>query len=635
MRNLNNLNSLRDANGSKWYRNNSYKLNSVLPTLIHDYARNRYYNSTQKTHSFPFTATRTTNATMFDNQGRLVWAPANYLPNGSGFGGTASSLPTGWTLSIGAVPGGTATVIGMRSSGDVNYMTVRFQGTNDAVTRYPVLATVASASAPAAVLGESYTGSFTFKLVEDIYGNFSSLVPRCEVSELSGGAGYLVSSYTSLTAVSTPTRFSHTRVMSNASVAKVNLTMAYTINASVTFDFTVEFGAAQVERTSVNSPQTFIPTTTAAIYKERLDYNSATLEARGLLVEGAGTNMLLYSRDKGTYNTVKVDVTTAITATDVSGVANAATNVVAGVAGTELLGADGGAVTAGSTITASLLVKSTGASPATWVRLGCVESSLTDGAQGWFNIATGALGSTSARGAGTAITSAITALRDGWYRVEVTCRPNAIYTVPSFFICSASADGSTTKVNNATYAIDYAQIEVGTAATSIIPTYAATATRAADTCTLTTGAWLSQTNNTWFGRFIPGRDVAAARRLFVLSDGTSNNLQGSMRSLSRIQQNWSVIAAATTFGPNTANASTNFAISKVAQQYGNTPNQAICLNGGTVATSVVAVPTSGYTTLDVGKTVASTTANLNGWILELRNYPDTTASGAQLQALTT
>ena len=50
-----------------WYNSISYRLNNVLPSLIHDYANGRYYNTKDTTTGFPFTATRTTNATQFDS----------------------------------------------------------------------------------------------------------------------------------------------------------------------------------------------------------------------------------------------------------------------------------------------------------------------------------------------------------------------------------------------------------------------------------------------------------------------------------------------------------------------------------------------------------------------------------------
>lgn len=78
--NLNNINSLGAYdNPITWYADQTRALNNVLPSLIHQYDKNRYYNSSDGETRFPFTATRAGNATQYDNQGRIVWAPANNI----------------------------------------------------------------------------------------------------------------------------------------------------------------------------------------------------------------------------------------------------------------------------------------------------------------------------------------------------------------------------------------------------------------------------------------------------------------------------------------------------------------------------------------------------------------------------
>jgi len=68
---------------TRWYNNASTALNRVLPSLYHDYVNNRYWNTSDGETAFPFTSVRTTNATKFDAQGRLVWAPTNMVANSS------------------------------------------------------------------------------------------------------------------------------------------------------------------------------------------------------------------------------------------------------------------------------------------------------------------------------------------------------------------------------------------------------------------------------------------------------------------------------------------------------------------------------------------------------------------------
>ena len=67
------------TSSTPWYADPAYALNSVLPSFIHDYAIQRYYNSVDGETAFPLTSVRTSNAMQFDSQGQLVWAPANLL----------------------------------------------------------------------------------------------------------------------------------------------------------------------------------------------------------------------------------------------------------------------------------------------------------------------------------------------------------------------------------------------------------------------------------------------------------------------------------------------------------------------------------------------------------------------------
>ena len=86
-----------------WYKSASYLLNNVAPALIHDYAKNRYYNTTDGVISFPVTTTRTTNATMFDSSGNLVWAPANMIAQSSTTGAVLGVIGSGLTFLVGGI----------------------------------------------------------------------------------------------------------------------------------------------------------------------------------------------------------------------------------------------------------------------------------------------------------------------------------------------------------------------------------------------------------------------------------------------------------------------------------------------------------------------------------------------------
>lgn len=220
---------------------------------------------------------------------------------------------------------------------------------------------------------------------------------------------------------------------------------------------------------------------TASSDVPRFSYNPAALSAApAFLQEAAATNYLLRSRDGTQSAWSKTDTTTAHTQTGIDGTSNSATLFTEGTAGTAVVLQAGSAVSAGSTITYAEYIKRGNAD---WVRLFVGETTLTDYVECWFNLATGAVGTPVAHGAATLASARISAGPGGYYRCEITAKPNASYTVPKTGRSSASASGSTTRVNSATYIADYAQLEVGTVATSPIATTSGTVSRAADVLT--------------------------------------------------------------------------------------------------------------------------------------------------------
>jgi len=96
-----------------------------------------------------------------------------------------------------------------------------------------------------------------------------------------------------------------------------------------------------------------------------------------------------------------------------------------------------------------------------WVRFAIAETSTSNQALVWVNLATGVLGNSEIRGTGVVnLGSTITNVGSGWYRVTLTAtltNPNATYTV-----ASAAANGSLTDTSNATRYQWGAQVNQGT-----------------------------------------------------------------------------------------------------------------------------------------------------------------------------
>ena len=132
------------SNTTAWYNSSTMFLNRVSPSLVHDYVNNRYYNTADGETSFPFTATRTSNATMFDSQGRLVWAPANLFLNSASLGTQSVTVVNGAPYTVSFWGTGSITLSG-GASGTLNGV--------DANTRVSTSFTASSTSVTFTVSG--------------------------------------------------------------------------------------------------------------------------------------------------------------------------------------------------------------------------------------------------------------------------------------------------------------------------------------------------------------------------------------------------------------------------------------------------------------------------------------------------
>lgn len=217
---------------------------------------------------------------------------------------------------------------------------------------------------------------------------------------------------------------------------------------------------------------------TAAAGVPRFTYNPAdTTAPPWLLLElAAATNVLLHNRDGTQAAWTKTDTTAARNQVGIDGAANTAMLYTQGSAGTGQV-AQSATVAAGSTITASINVKRGNTD---WVLLYATGPGLTNGVRVWFNTATGATSGLEQIGTGTLSAVKVVQGASGYWSVQLTGRPDAAYTSAQMAMWAVTAPGNTTRASGGTYIADYAQLEVGAAASSPILTGAANATRAAD-----------------------------------------------------------------------------------------------------------------------------------------------------------
>ena len=228
----------------------------------------------------------------------------------------------------------------------------------------------------------------------------------------------------------------------------------------------------EFQRNRGTTPTTYLATTTAAKFAVPMDYDSGW----AMLVEPAATNLWLYSQDQSFVSTTIYNVLTNATigtnlAVSPDGLTTAdklqetTANGVHQVYQDETLTA--------AAYTFSVYLK---AAERSWAALRFDPGGGTEN-DVYFDLANGAVGTVDADLTGATITP----VGNGWYRCTVT----ETCTVATWFavICTATANGtrSYAGTTNSGIYIWNPQIELGTIATSPIPTFAASVTRAADT----------------------------------------------------------------------------------------------------------------------------------------------------------
>ena len=224
--------------------------------------------------------------------------------------------------------------------------------------------------------------------------------------------------------------------------------------ASTTGAFIVSTATADASATRTTSGTYYIYQAMCNAGSQRLEY-----------VSSEAHNLVIQSRTLGTSWTA-TDITVGNDATTSPDGTTSAESLTEGVAGTALLRSTAFTVPASSTVTAYFYLKT---STATWVRVTLADGSDTNGLRQWFNLSTGAKGTLTAIGSGTATSSNITACGNGWYLCEITgvCSTSTSLTMS---LSSASADASNTRVNSVVYYADCAQATLSSSAQKVIAT---------------------------------------------------------------------------------------------------------------------------------------------------------------------
>ena len=524
------------------------------------------------------TFSRTSNATYINSAGYVAWNNSNLFYNTAW---TITSLPTGWTE--GAVTG-TFTYNG---NGTIT-MTVGTLQRAYLVPTYPYTSTQTGVPFTISFTVTAVSGSPT--LGEVITTN--SGTDTFTVNGVTKTSAEILFANDLITCTSTAT--------GTAAVPRIGLGVIGNLTGK---SITLKNPQANIGSTAQDyTPNTLTDT---AYYAPRFDYEPTTLASKGLLIEGAATNLLNFSESfatTGGTNNNWADTNLTRTSTNNTSPRNDATalRLTASAAN-------------GTIISSAAIGTSAERTLSVWLRrvtgTGNIQYTLDNGS--------------------TYTTQAITAV---WVR----------YT----FATTTAAQRVGFRIVTSADAIEIwgVQLEDGTAASSYIPTVASQLTRSADLALMTStnfSSWYTGgTTGTFFVDWHGGvRGITSTIRTVIsTNDQTTKHLHLQQASAAGVLK---VADFGAAHSVSTANTITSGARTKGAFNFvGSTSTVNLCLNGGTVATSTAIAFSVAPTWLvlggssTTGTTLTDLTTVLNGSIRQIKYYP-TALTSAQLIAMTT
>lgn len=335
---------------------------------------------------------------------------------------------------------------------------------------------------------------------------------------------------------------------SNGASLELDFTKTTTLDSRITF--TRASTATYFDSTGVMQ--------TAAINAPRFDFDPASKEPKGLLIEEQRTNLLTYSEqfDNAAWTKTRSTITAnTIIAPDGALTGDTFADTVDNNTHTLRTATITSAPTT-SAVTATIYVKQNDQSNLFILYVsGDLDTSTYGRVASTFNLSTGTVaGNASANGA-TFTSNSITPVGNGWYRCSVTGTvgstgsPTGVRFVAGFATVSNASVASSYAGTGQSVYIWGAQLEAGAFATSYIPTVASQVTRAADAASMTGtnfSSWYNQTEGTFFAQFTPAvSNFGINRNIFMASDGTTVNSVGVRYGSSGSQPSLTVITSST------------------------------------------------------------------------------------------
>lgn len=563
----------------------------------------------------PLTFSRGSHATVTDKTGRLTYAPNNlFLQSGwaGAVSGTPGTAPTSWTFSI---SGGSLTVTPSALGNRLTFTTT----------------TSARHFIYQNVVASAFT-SYLFSV--NVVDNPDSVV----ISRIIGGSQAptgTVSTYY-LNGVSVPGSTiapNNSRISILYQIAATAGTLVQRIGmgtegnalGSVTLEY------PQMETVTYQTvPVAYIPTTTAAYYGPRFDYDPTTYLPKGLLIEEQRTNLETYSDqfDNAIWTTSLATISANVIASP-DGTTNADKLVSYTSSGVHTVYSGSISLATATTYTMTVYAKAAGYN---WIRMISTNGTAWGGTapNAYYNVSTGAVGTVS-----TGSTASIVNVGNGWYRCILTTPVTTTTATIGMQFTTTNADNTNSITGDGISGAYFwgAQLEVGAFATSYIPTVASTVTRNFDNCSIV-GSNFAGWYNQQQGSFVCNADSNAnistnVYSPFTVSDGTvSNHIRGYIYN-----GKWGAsctIENSVQFELNQAGSYVPNVPAKLVVSYNNN-DFAISVNGASTLTDTSGtVPV--FDRLNIGSRLSSF-SHLNGHIRSIQYYPQRLPN-ATLQSLT-
>jgi hypothetical protein len=376
-----------------------------------------------------------------------------------------------------------------------------------------------------------------------------------------------------------------------------------------------QLNIANMEGGVTSSLTTYYPTTTAAYYAPRFDYNPSTLQPLGLLIEEARTNLFLQSQFAASWINFGTATQTINNAVAPDGTTTA--NLVSSPAATDYV-YQAPTTVIGTSYAFSFFVKNSTATVSFYqVR---TSSTAAFGTLTWS-------GATLASATATTGTVSFAAVGNGWYRVT------AIYTATETAARHRIGGGDNTSTTG-NILVWGAQLEAGAFATSYIPTTTTALTRSADVASMTGtnfSSWYNASEGTLYAESsLQGFGTTPAITSFSDGTDTGNLIQVNTSGAGLVRYRVVIGGVAQVNNISSGVTATANTFFKYAAAY-EASDFAISVNGATAATQASgSVPSP--TQLRILQT-GSGGSVFSGTIRRIAYYP-TRLPDATLQGLT-